>query len=282
MALVAPSLLRLRPTPPSAASRAAPVLSPAVVTAEAAAGDLRAGQSGFLAAALCIASSLTARRVRPRGSRRGRACWAIDPASCEAPEQATCLPCCAACRAQQRRRDAISAGTAAAVASMLATDSALAEDFNPLDTDVEKMQARSARSMGGEVLRRGGNFLNGFEDCLGMEAKTGKCCECKGNQILNCYRCKGTGQMSEIGDPTKFRDCLECGATGSRVCGFCKGSGLSKANFKKYMREDLFRLVVSRNVKNKMDSEGKAKLKRAVPKVIADIDAKWAKQAQSS
>mmetsp|Transcript_66871 Transcript_66871/g.157578 ORF Transcript_66871/g.157578 Transcript_66871/m.157578 type:complete len:258 (-) Transcript_66871:16-789(-) len=102
------------------------------------------------------------------------------------------------------------------------------------------------------------------------------CLNCGGTGILTCYRCKGTKKMSEIDDPTRFRDCIECETTGYVVCGRCQATGLSAAKLKKYNRDEKFKKVVARNRKTKCDEDGREKLKRVMAAAIAEVEAKTA------
>ena len=103
-----------------------------------------------------------------------------------------------------------------------------------------------------------------------------KCIYCLGDGILQCWRCSGTKKMAEIDDPTKFRDCSECEATGYKPCGTCQTTGLSPKLVKLYARDEKFRKIMARLRKTKCDEDGRAKIKRVMTNAIAEVEAKQA------
>ncbi|CAJ1359984.1 unnamed protein product, partial [Effrenium voratum] len=102
------------------------------------------------------------------------------------------------------------------------------------------------------------------------------CIQCQGDGFLVCFRCKGTKKMSEIEDPSKFRDCSECEATGYKPCGFCQTTGLAPSTLKTYIRDEKFRKIVARMRKIKCDEDGRAKIQKVMPAAIAEVEAKRA------
>eukprot|EP00913_Durusdinium_trenchii_P002745 g2539.t1 len=109
-----------------------------------------------------------------------------------------------------------------------------------------------------------------------------KCIYCQGEGILVCWRCGGSKKMTEIEDPTRFRDCSECedwergDATGYKPCGTCQTTGLSPELLKTYSRDEKFRKVMARLRKTKCDEDGRAKIKRAMTNALAEVEAKFA------
>lgn len=103
-----------------------------------------------------------------------------------------------------------------------------------------------------------------------------KCIYCQGEGILVCWRCGGSKKMTEIEDPTRFRDCSECEATGYKPCGTCQTTGLSPELLKTYSRDEKFRKVMARLRKTKCDEDGRAKIKRAMTNALAEVEAKFA------
>eukprot|EP00440_Ansanella_granifera_P016411 gb/GFBE01017829.1/.p1 GENE.gb/GFBE01017829.1/~~gb/GFBE01017829.1/.p1 ORF type:complete len:241 (+),score=40.46 gb/GFBE01017829.1/:1-723(+) len=204
-------------------------------------GPSVAGSSWGLAAALCAASAMAARALRPHRSGRASAASrrAAKPSDTEAVR-------CGTCGAFEQPRRTALAGAASAVSLLF---------------------PRTA-------------FAQATPQTLGEDADY--CMDCKGTQFLQCYRCKGTGQMTGLEDVSKVSDCMECEATGRKPCGFCFATGLPQTKLRPYLRDAKFKKVVARNQKKKADKEGMEEVRKNIKAAIEDLEARRAAKLRTA
>lgn len=110
-----------------------------------------------------------------------------------------------------------------------------------------------------------------------------RCEDCAGEGYIQCLTCRGSGQLKMLGiregSPEaqyQFVDCPDCDGIGTRLCPRCYGTGLPAKKLKGFLRDPVFKKVLYRLKRQKIDLDTLPKLKEEVKEAVEEAEKRMA------